>query len=112
MAASTQSRTRVILCAAAPERPNLKKYGPRRTKAETGPCFGVTETTGMLQMITRLGSRLAFAVRSRRCSSTMFRTPFRSGMSSGDSVLTLVAPGSSLLVRRSHGYLRPSAALG
>jgi hypothetical protein len=81
-----------------------EKYGPRRALAETGPCFAVSETSGMLQMIPRLTNHLAFAVRRRRCSSTMFRTPFRSGMSSGDGVSTLVAPGSSLIVRRSHGY--------
>src|SRR5277367_4485817 len=48
--------------------------------------------------------RLAFASRRRECWSTMSRTPFRSGMWSGDGALTLVAPGSFLLVRRSHGY--------
>ena len=77
----------------------------------TGPCFAISETSEMLQMISRLRNRLAFAVLSRRCWSTMFRTPFRPGMSSSDGVLTPVAPGSSLLVRRSHGYLRLSAAL-
>ena len=80
-----------------------RQHGPRRALAETGPCFAVSETSGMLQMISRLGNRLAFAIRRRRCSLTMFRTLFRSGMSSGDGVSTLVAPGSSL-VRRSHGY--------
>jgi hypothetical protein len=81
-----------------------REDGPRRAVAETGPCFAVSETSGMLQMMSRLRNRLAFAARRRRCWSTMFRTPFRSGMSSGDGVSTLVAPGSSLMVRRSHGY--------
>jgi len=37
--------------------------------------------------------RLAFASRRRKCSSVMFRTPFRSGIWSGDGRLTLFAQG-------------------
>ena len=39
------------------------------------------------------GERLAFASRRRKCSSAIFRTPFHSGIWSGDGRLTLFAQG-------------------
>ena len=70
----------------------------------TGPCFAARETSGMLQIIMRRTLRLAFALTAARDVVRDFGAPFRSGMWSGDGALTLVAPGSLPLARRSHGY--------
>ena len=55
-------------------------------------------------MILRRKLRLAFALPAAGYVVGDFGAPFRSGMWSGDGALTLVTPGSFLLVRRSHGY--------
>ena len=69
-----------------------------------GPCFAARETSGMLQMISRRRNAWPSRPPPSMFGQRFYRAPFRSGMSSGDSALTLVTPGSFLLVRRSHGY--------
>src|ERR1700722_20378708 len=59
--------------------------------------------------------RLAFAFRRRKCSSMMFRTPFRSGMLSGYGVLTLFPQGHltwSGGVMATPSFCRPSGSRG
>ena len=90
---SLKSLTRVTLCAAL--------AGKRQAKNAMGP--GALRRNGALFRCSRnfwdvaddisAGERLAFASRRRKCSSAMFRTPFRSGIWSGDGRLTLSVQG-------------------
>jgi hypothetical protein len=93
---------------------NFVRGRPRTTRLENNMGPGALWRNGALFRCSRnfwddaddisARKRLAFAFRRRGCRSTMFRTPFRSGMWSGEGASTLAAPGSFLLVRRSHGY--------
>src|ERR1700693_5404160 len=70
----------------------------------TGPWFAVSETSGMLQIISRLRNSLAFAVPWPRMFVSDVQNAFPLWHVERLRRLTLVRPGSSLLVRRSHGY--------
>ena len=93
---------------------NFVRGYPRTTRLEKNMGPGALRRNGALFRCSRnvwdaaddisAVERLAFAFRRRECWSTIFRAPFRSGMWSGEGASTLAAPGSFLLVRRSHGY--------
>jgi hypothetical protein len=93
---------------------NFVRGHPRTTRLESNMGPGALRRNGALFRCSRnvwnaaddisAKERLAFASPRRKCSSAMLRTPFRSGMWSGEGASTPAAPGSFLLVRRSHGY--------
>jgi hypothetical protein len=58
----------------------------------SGALFAVSETSGMLQMLIG-GETLGLRVPTPQMSSTMFGTPFRSGIWGGDGRLTLFVQG-------------------
>src|ERR1700722_14658542 len=95
---------RVTLCAASPEEPRSKMVWAPARFGGTGPCFAVSETSGMLQMLFRLKNGLAFAVPWPRMFVSDVQNAFPLWHVGRLRRLILVKPGSPKLVRRSHGY--------